>query len=113
MRLADARWSDEAQPFGDRWKLIGKLLRLFHRRDQLFIRIGREGLEIAAPVPRRNPRFVHQPRREPAAPAVATLDASRTIQLDRFPTGVIAEIAGHWRGVDCKTPANDPQRPSA
>ena len=36
-------------------------------------------------------------RRQAVAPAVAPHHTPRAIHVDRFPSSIVAEIAGHWR----------------
>jgi hypothetical protein len=98
MCFSDAGRTNQAEPVTWHRKICGKPAGLLYRRQQFFVRVSDEGIEIATTIPRWNPRFREETRRQAFAPAIASHDTTDAIRFYGFPASVVAEIAGHEEG---------------
>src|SRR5262249_28349287 len=100
--LADPGRADETEAFlrvPAARKILGEARRTPDGRDQFFVRVGDEGVELARAIARRNARVLEQTRRRALTPAVAADDAADSIDRNGLPPGVVAALA------HVKTPA--------
>src|SRR5262249_56408701 len=96
MRLPDAVVTVKQQSLIDNGKLIDEA-RGAAERVALTIGVRVEVRELAVHVAARNARMLQQQFEAALMPALAACDPRNTVDVNRLPSGVVADRAGHAR----------------